>query len=95
MLNANSKIHASKSNPNLINNENVSMSANQTSNILSILNIVQCTILNLVMASGIPPSISIDSSATINSAQVGQSSNTISSDENLYRKNFYQDAKTS
>lgn len=53
------------------------------------------TILHLVMAPVIPPLISIDSSATINSAQVDQSSNPISSEENLYRKNFYQDAKTS
>lgn len=47
------------------------------------------------MGLSVPPSISIESTGTICSAQINQSCNSISSEEQSYRKKFYQDAKSS
>ncbi|CAF0886438.1 unnamed protein product [Brachionus calyciflorus] len=98
MLNVNSKIHPSKSNPNLINE--TLQTTNTYSNVNSASNAVSNLISAGTMVLNIPPTISINSAASVSSPKINQknqSTNSIASnvinEENLHRKNFYQDAK--
>lgn len=108
MLNVNSKIHSSKSNPNLINNENgllnpsPSINNMNTSNMLSSAsNAVSNLVTAGTMVLNVPPTISINSATAVSSPKTTQknhSTNSIATnycEENIYRQNFYQDAKLS
>ena len=108
MLNVNSKIHSSKSNPNLINNENGILNTSSSINTTitsNMLNSASNAVSNLVTAGtmvlNVPPTISINTAASVSSPKSNQknhSTNSIATnqgEENTYRQIFYQDAKSS
>lgn len=107
MLAVNPKIHSSKSNPNLINNELALVSNNSTNNNINNTNTNNNSALtSLAQAGGIvvtvSPVINQGSSNSpkthpknLSTSSISINNNNNSNEENLFRINFYQEAKLS